>query len=78
MFWTGVILGLFVGVNAGLMFGCLLASARRSELEYQFESSTMDVAVMEEAREANWRTPRPIEAGYAVSNPHTHSPQGGN
>jgi hypothetical protein len=77
MFWAGVILGVFVGVNAGVMLGCLLASARRSELEYQLESSTVDVAVMEEAREADWRAPRPIEAACAASNPHTHSPQGG-
>jgi|PlaIllAssembly_1097288.scaffolds.fasta_scaffold216182_1 uncharacterized lipoprotein YajG len=77
MFWTGVILGVFVGVNAGVMLGCLLASARRSELEYQLESSTVDVAVMEAAREADWRTLRPIEAAYAAGNPYMHSPQGG-
>jgi hypothetical protein len=65
MFWSGLILGLIVGGNLGLMAAVLMFAARRNDLESVLEGPAVDVAVMEEAPDADWRTPVGRNAGHA-------------
>jgi hypothetical protein len=53
MFWTGIIIGLFLGANAGLVVAGMMAAARRAEEAAQAEAlaSPMDEAVMDEPAE---------------------------
>ncbi len=64
MFWSGLILGLIVGGNIGLMVAVLMVAARRDDPERVLESPAVDVAVMEEAPDADWRTPVGRNAVY--------------
>jgi hypothetical protein len=66
MFWSGLILGLIVGGNLGLMVAVLIAAARRDDPQRVLENPAVDVAVMEEAPDADWRTPIKRNAGYAI------------
>jgi hypothetical protein len=57
MFGTGLVAGIFLGVNIGVVIGCLFASARKREIEDRFDSPVIDAAVMAEMHEANDRMP---------------------
>jgi hypothetical protein len=73
MFWTGVVVGLILGGNIGIVIGCVLASSKRKKLEHELDSACMDVAVMDEENEAKSTAPRAKRVAYAESNPYAYS-----
>ena len=50
-FWTGIIIGVFVGANIGIVVGCVLAASKRSDYKEIFQSGQypMDKAVHDDA-----------------------------
>lgn len=61
-FWNGVIIGLFIGTNVGIVLACLLAGSRRDPGRSVFPADWMhmDEAVMENAPLAGSKAPRPM------------------
>jgi hypothetical protein len=72
MFWTGAVIGIFLGCNIGIVMGCILASSKIRELEHEFDSAVMDTAVMDGANEVKSKTPRAKRVGFADSNPYAY------
>jgi hypothetical protein len=61
-FWNGVIIGLFIGTNVGIVLACLLAGSRRDPERSVIPADWMhmDEAVMENAPLAGSKVPRPL------------------
>lgn len=73
MFWTGIIIGLFLGANVGLVVAGMMAAARRAEEAAQAEAlaSPMDEAVMDEPAEIEIKVAERVPAlTYLDRYPH--------
>ena len=51
MFWTGVIVGMFVGAGIGIMIAGIMSAAKRREAEDHSSENPIEHAVMDEAEE---------------------------
>jgi hypothetical protein len=72
MFWTGFILGIFLGANLGLVVAGMLAAAKRNDAGNLSSETTMDVAVMDEVEEiAGEMPPLPKPVTYLDRYPHS-------
>lgn len=72
-FWWGLTVGIFAGVNIGIVIAGLLAGAKRKELshDYLWDQPQMDQAVMDEAPVRTPITAR--HAAGASADPAPHS-----
>ena len=72
MFWTGFIIGIFLGANLGLVVAGMLAAAKRNDAGNLSSETTMDVAVMDEVEEiAGEMPPFPKPVTYLDRYPHS-------
>ena len=72
MFWTGLILGIFLGANLGIVVAGLLAAAKRNDAGNLSIETTMDVAVMDEVEATPVEMPSlPEPATYLDRYPHS-------
>ena len=72
MFWTGFLVGIFVGANIGVVVACLLSSAKRRVVEDHSTQNSMDCAVMDEIEEVQDELPPlPKPVTYFDRYPHS-------
>ena len=72
MFWTGFILGIFLGANLGIVIAGMLAAAKRNDAGNLSSKTTMDVSVMDEVEEiAGEMPPLPKPVTYLDRYPHS-------
>ncbi|HSN23219.1 MAG TPA: hypothetical protein VLS45_03475 [Methylomicrobium sp.] len=72
MFWTGFILGIFLGANLGIVIAGMLAAAKRNDAENLSSETTMDVALMDEVEEIPGEMPPlPEPVTYLDRYPHS-------
>ena len=57
MFWTGFIIGMFVGANIGVVVAGLLVSAKRNDAKDHLGETLIDRAVMDEVQEVQGKLP---------------------
>jgi hypothetical protein len=72
MFWTGFILGVYLGANLGIVVAGMLAAAKRNDAENLSIETAMDYAVMDEVEEIPGEMPplhRPVT--YLDRYPHS-------
>jgi hypothetical protein len=71
MFWTGFLLGAFLGVNIGIIVIGLFISTRR-EPEYDSDKTPMELAPAEELEEVQGEMPpMPKPLSYLDRFPHS-------
>jgi hypothetical protein len=72
-FWHGMILGLFIGANTGLVMAAVFKGCKR-ELGQAADPEDwlhMDEAVMEDTPALVSKSPRPVAAASPYSFPHS-------
>lgn len=72
MFWTGFLVGIFVGANIGVVIAGMLSAAKRREAEDHSRETTMDQAVMDEVEEVQEELP-PISKPVTYLDRYPHS-----
>jgi hypothetical protein len=72
-FWHGMILGLFIGANAGLVMAAIFKGCKREfgQSADQVDWSHMDEAVMEYSIPPVSRTPQPVITVSPQPFPHS-------
>jgi hypothetical protein len=72
MFWTGLIVGIFLGANIGIVVAGILSAAKRREAEDHSSETSMDHAVMDEVEEVQGELPPlPKPVTYLDRYPHS-------
>ena len=72
MFWTGFIIGAFVGANIGVVVAGLLVSAKKNDAQDHLSETLMDQVVMDEVQEVQGELPTlPKPITYLDSYPHS-------
>jgi hypothetical protein len=72
MFWTGFMVGVFLGANIGLVVAGMLSASKRSDAQDLSSETTMDHAVLEDAAEIPAEMPSlPKPATYLDRYPHS-------
>ena len=72
MFWTGFILGIFLGANLGIVVAGMLAAAKINDAGNLSSETTMDVTVMDEVEEiAGEMPPLPKPVTYLDRYPNS-------
>ena len=72
MFWTGVIVGMFVGAGIGIMIVGIMSAAKRREAEDHSNETPIDHAAMDEVEEVQDELPPlPKPVTYLDRFPHS-------
>jgi hypothetical protein len=72
MFWTGFLVGIFVGANIGVVVACILSATKRHEAEDHSSETSMDRAVMDEVEEVQGELP-PLPKPLTYLDRYSHS-----
>ena len=72
MFWTGLLVGIFVGANIGVVVACILSATKRHEAEDHSSETSMDCAVMDEVEEVQGELP-PLPKPLTYLDRYSHS-----
>ena len=72
MFWTGLIVGIFLGASIGIVVAGVVVSAKRRDAEDHSTQTPMDYSVMDEIEEVQGELPPlPKPVTYLDRYPHS-------